>query len=60
MPDKKATIFKVQNLPGRHSRRCGGYKWEGRCALPGEVCLSATCYCHREVAGWVSRSQPMA
>jgi hypothetical protein len=41
MPDEKATIFKVRYLYGRHGRRCGGHKREGRCALPGEVCWSA-------------------
>jgi hypothetical protein len=35
--DKKANIFKVRYLYGSHGRRCGGYKREGGCALPGEV-----------------------
>jgi len=60
MSDKKANIFEVQKLYGRHGRICGGHKREGRCALPGEICLSAKCYCHRKVAGWVGRSQQTA
>ena len=60
MPDKKANIFKVQYLYGRHGRRCGGYKREGGCALPGEICQPAMCYRHRKVLGWVDRSQPTA
>jgi hypothetical protein len=51
MLDKEANIFKVQYLTGRHARRCGGHKREGECALPGEVCQSATCYRHRKVPG---------
>ncbi len=39
MSDEKANIFEVQKLYGRHGRICGGHKREGRCALPGEVCL---------------------
>ena len=39
MLDEKAIIFKVQYLYGKHGRRCGRYKREGECALPGEVCL---------------------
>jgi len=60
MLDKKANIFEVRYLYGEHGRRCGGHKREGGCALPGEVCQSAMCYRHREVTGWVGRSQPMA
>jgi len=60
MPDEKANIFKVQNLSGRHGRRCGRHKREGGGALPGEVCRSALCYRHREVLGRVGRSQPRA
>ena len=41
MLDEKATIFKVQNLYGKHGRRCGRYKREGECALPWEVCSYA-------------------
>lgn len=41
MLDEKAIIFKVQCLYGKHSRICGGYKREGGCALPGEVCRPA-------------------
>ena len=36
--DEKAIRFKVQSLYGKHGRRCGGHKREGKCALPGEVC----------------------
>ena len=35
--DKKANIFKVQSLSGKCARICGGYKREGKCALPGEA-----------------------
>lgn len=42
MLDKKANVFEVQYLYGKHRRRCGGHKREGTCALPGEVCLT----CH--------------
>ena len=50
MPDEKAIIFKVRYLYGRHGRICGGHKREGRCALPGEVCLPAACYrIHKEL-----------
>ena len=41
MPDKKANIFEVRNLSGRHGLRCGGHKYEGGCILPGEICRSA-------------------
>ena len=60
MPDKEANISKVRYLTGRHVRRCGGHKREGGCALPGEICQRAMCYRHREVAGWVGRSQQTA
>lgn len=40
MLDEKANIFKVQQLPGKHGRKYGRHKQEGRCALPGEVCMS--------------------
>ena len=60
MLDKEATISEVRYLTGRHGRKCGGYKREGGCALPGEVCQLAMCYCHREMAGWVGRSQQTA
>ena len=43
MPDKKAIIFKVRYLTGRHVRRCGGHKREGGCALPGETSQHAVC-----------------
>ena len=34
---EKANTFKAQNLFGKHGRRCGGHKREGKCALPGEI-----------------------
>lgn len=42
MLDEKANIFKVPYLYGKHGRKCGGHKREGRCAIPGEVCCPAT------------------
>nr|CRH04940.1 conserved protein of unknown function [Candidatus Magnetococcus massalia] len=44
MLDEEAIISKVQNLYGEHGRKCGGYKREGTCALPGEICMPAMCY----------------
>ena len=41
MLDEKSNIFKVRYLYRKHSRRCGGHKREGECALPGEVCRPA-------------------
>jgi len=41
MSDKKATIFKVRYLTGRHVRICGGHKREGGRALPGEASRDA-------------------
>ena len=38
MLGEKANRFKAQNLSGKHGRRCGGHKREGKCALPGEIC----------------------
>ena len=38
MLDEESTISKVQILFGKHGRRCGGHKREGKCALPGEIC----------------------
>ena len=38
MRDEEAYISKVRTLHGSHGRICGGYKCEGDCALPGEVC----------------------
>ncbi len=58
MSDEGAIISKVRNLYGRQGRRCGGYKCEGRCALPGETSLSAIGYRRHEAAGWIARSQP--
>ena len=60
MLDEKAIIFKVRYLYGKHGRICGGHKREGGCALPGEICLPALCYCHQEVVGLVDRSQQRA
>ena len=57
MPDKKANIFKVRNLSGRHGRKCGGHKREGRSAIPGETCQPAYGYRDGEVVGRVGRSQ---
>ena len=41
MLDEESYISKVQNLSGKHGRKCGGHKREGKCALPGEVCMLA-------------------
>ena len=41
MLGEESNISKARYLYGRHGRICGGYKREGRCALPGEICLSA-------------------
>jgi hypothetical protein len=41
MLDEEATISKVQYLYGKCACRCGGYKREGGCALPGEICQPA-------------------
>jgi hypothetical protein len=60
MLDEKANIFKVQKLPGKHGRRYGRYKHEGKCALPGEICMSATSYHHQEMMRGTYRSQPRA
>ncbi len=60
MPDEKAIIFEVPKLPGRHGRIYGGHKQEGRCALPGEICMFATGYHYQEVMGWAYRSQQKA
>lgn len=57
MSDEEANISKVRNLYGRHGCKCGGYKCEGRCALPGETSLSAIGYRRHETAGWAARSQ---
>ena len=42
MLDKKAIIFKVRYLSGKHYRICGGHKREGGSALPGEILCHAT------------------
>jgi hypothetical protein len=60
MLDEEANISKVRYLYGRCACRWGGYKREGGCALPGEICQPALCYWRREVPGWVGRSQLMA
>ncbi len=60
MLDKKAIIFKVRYLYGKHGCICGGHKRESGSALPGEICPFAMGYRHRKVPGWVGRSQPTA
>ncbi len=60
MPGEEANLFKAQYLYGRCGRICGGHKREGACALPGEVCRPAMCYCRREATGWGGRSQQRA
>ena len=60
MLDEEANISKVQYLYGEHDCKCGGYKREGGCALPGEICRFAMCYHHREVMGGAGRSQQTA
>jgi len=60
MLDEEANISKVRYLYGKHGRKCGGYKREGGCTVPGEICQSALCYRHRKVPGGVGRSQPRA
>lgn len=63
MLDEEANIFKVPYLHGKHVRICGGYKCEGDCALPGEVCravLKEQDYSFREERGRLSRSQQKA
>lgn len=42
MLGEESYISKAQNLSRKHGRRCGGYKREGKCALPGEVCPVST------------------
>ena len=39
MLGEEAIISKARNLSGKHGRKCDGHKREGKCALPGEVCL---------------------
>ncbi len=51
MRDKRASGLEVQYLHGTHVRRCGGHRREGRCALPGEVCLLAHSYRGRKAFG---------
>ncbi len=36
--DEETNISKVQCFYGNHVSICGGYKCEGGCALPGEIC----------------------
>lgn len=57
MPDEEANTSKVRSLYGRPGRICGGYKCEGRCALPGETSSPAIGYRRREAAGGTARSQ---
>jgi len=35
---EESIIFKARYLYGNHGSRYGGYKCEGGCALPGEIC----------------------
>ena len=60
MLDEEANLSKVRYLHGKHACRRGGYKREGGCALPGEVCQCALSYQHRKVLGWTDRRQQMA
>ena len=60
MLDEEANFSKVPYLYGKHSSIYGRHKREGGCALPGEICQSDMCYCHREVTGQVGRSQQTA
>ncbi len=41
MLGEESIISKARYLYGKHGRRCGGHKREGKCALPGEVCMFA-------------------
>ena len=41
VPGEESINSKALNLSGKHGRRCGGHKREGKCALPGEVCMFA-------------------
>ena len=50
----------LTDLEFRDGRVCDGHKQEGECALPGEICLYAISYTHREVSGGMSRSQQKA
>ena len=61
MLGEESYVSKARYLYGKHGRIYGGHKCEGGCALPGEICRSAiTSYGHREVIGWIGRSQPRA
>jgi hypothetical protein len=51
MLGEKANRFKAQYLYGKHRRRCGGHKWESKCALPGEVCPVSTQFLSEEGNG---------
>lgn len=64
MLGEESIISKAQNLSGKHGRICGGYKREGKCALPGDVCMFALSadrqaqgYRRREAMGRTCRSQ---
>jgi len=39
---KRAIRLKAQILSGKYVCKCGGHKWEGKCAIPGEVCPVST------------------
>ena len=50
---KPETYGTLRRISDRHKR-------EGGCAIPGEICVRALCYRHREVSGCACRSQPKA
>ena len=52
MLGKESIISEARYLYGKRERRCGGHKREGKCALPGEVCMFAVKSYHcREAMG---------
>ncbi len=51
MPDKKAMIFNVQSLYGRHGRECGGLKFAEAGESPGS---------RSDAAGLVLQEPPYA
>jgi hypothetical protein len=55
MLDEKAPMFKVQCLYEEHDCRCGGYKREGKCALPREVWLIAIRLPRSKVNGMIGQ-----
>jgi hypothetical protein len=60
MEGETAIIVKAQYLPRMRGCGCGGYKCEGECALPREICRPALCYKAREGLGRSGRSQQRA